>query len=338
MSGDGCTGAGGEPAPSSIRNIKSSFTDAPIWTAPPSRVVEQHGAIWAAWYPVLRSSTLKRSETARTRLHGQAIGLRHTKSGVVAWRLDTGASVAVEVHLGLVWLCLAEPEHAPTLPDGTWGEAHVISWSEVEVRSDFDQAVLGLVDPAHVPMVHRSWWWRPPSRARRVKTKHYFPSEYGFTARSGDEYASAPLYRVLGRPSISIGFRLPGLRCERILTRHFRLSNLTTVTPINQDAVILRNIIYSNRSALKVLAPLLSVLGRGFLKQDARLLEMLPVGALKRAPILFVGDADTPSAWYFRLKAALTQTRRTGRAFANPVTARSLRWNTCWLFAAALPL
>src|SRR5262245_2989039 len=30
-------------------------------------------------------------------------------------------------------------------------------------NADMDDAVVGLMDPAHVPFVHDQWWWRPPS-------------------------------------------------------------------------------------------------------------------------------------------------------------------------------
>ena len=34
-----------------------------------------------------------------------------------------------------------------------------------------DNAVVGLMDPAHVPYVHDQWWWRPPSSGKRLKQK-----------------------------------------------------------------------------------------------------------------------------------------------------------------------
>jgi phenylpropionate dioxygenase-like ring-hydroxylating dioxygenase large terminal subunit len=45
-----------------------------------------------------------------------------------------------------------------------------------------DHAVVGLMDPAHVPFVHRAWWWRAdPNLSEEVKA--FDPSPYGFTMR-----------------------------------------------------------------------------------------------------------------------------------------------------------
>ena len=40
-------------------------------------------------------------------------------------------------------------------------------------NAHIDDAVVGLMDPAHVPFVHDQWWWRPPSVGlKRKETVH----------------------------------------------------------------------------------------------------------------------------------------------------------------------
>ena len=36
-------------------------------------------------------------------------------------------------------------------------------------NAQMDDAVVGLMDPAHVPFVHNQWWWRPPSSGFKIK-------------------------------------------------------------------------------------------------------------------------------------------------------------------------
>ncbi|WP_290484878.1 aromatic ring-hydroxylating oxygenase subunit alpha, partial [Hyphomonas sp. UBA3195] len=48
------------------------------------------------------------------------------------------------------------PEFGP-LPDKPGFVIHDV------FNAHMDDAVVGLMDPAHVPFVHNQWWWRPPS-------------------------------------------------------------------------------------------------------------------------------------------------------------------------------
>lgn len=204
----------------------------------------------------------------------------------------------------------------------------MIACSEVVVETDYDQAVLGLVDPAHVPMVHTAWWWRSSDR-RRVKTKAYAPSSFGFTATAADQFASAPAYELIGSDRrITIEFRLPSTRIERVEGGRVKLLNITTVTPVAPGRVVLRNVIYSCARPLRLLYPALSALGRAFLNQDAHILRKIDGAASTRQPQLFVGPPDQPSAWYFQCKLALERGKGTPDGFVNPVRPSILQWKT----------
>lgn len=292
------------------------------------RVASHRGAPEAAWYPVCRQS--RDGGLRRVMLHGDALTVDPSgREGVSAgqgaddWQVTTA--------LGMVWARRktgVDEAAVPPLPaDDLEPDMVQVCYSLVRVATDYDQAVLGLVDPAHVPMVHNSWWWRSDP-VRKVKTKQYTPSPFGFTAVSCDAFASAPVYDLVGQDrSVSIEFRLPSARVETVRSKGFRLCNLTTVTPEVDGRIALRNLIFCNQPLLVPARPLLSWLGRRFLSQDAEILETLQSEADSGRP-LFAGPPDQPSLWYYACKRALLLAQESGAAFENPVEPSILRWRT----------
>lgn len=301
-------------------------------TGPPGglslRAAGRFGPPAHAWYPVSREGAVRRRLTVVAL--GETLTLVRGARGALS--LDRAEGWAIQVRLGLVWVrrCGGAEAATPPLIDDEAGVSTLpmIACSEIELKTDYDQAVLGLVDPAHVPMIHTAWWWRSSDR-RRVKTKHYAPSPFGFTATAADRFASAPAYRLVGSErEVTIEFRLPSMRVERVQSGGFRLVNLTTVTPTAPGHVVLRNVIYSSSRPMRLLYPVLSLLGRAFLEQDARILRLIDADASTRQPLLFVGSPDQPSAWYFQCKMALSRASLQAGAFINPVRAGVLRWRT----------
>src|SRR5262249_4464888 len=73
-------------------------------------------------------------------------------------------SFACQERDGMVWVYLPEPgtrEEAPPPPElPVFGKKYRSINYAVEFPSDVDQGVLGLLDPAHGPYVHQSWYWR----------------------------------------------------------------------------------------------------------------------------------------------------------------------------------
>jgi hypothetical protein len=56
-----------------------------------------------------------------------------------------------------------------------------------------------------------------------------------------------------------------------------------------------------------------------FVEQDRRTMEMQAEG-LKHSPhMMLIDDADRPAKWYFQLKQAYLESRRTGSEFQNPM-------------------
>ena len=275
------------------------------------------GAPIHAWYPVRAART--RTAT-RAQLHGEWIDLPATVAPDAVQTTACGGWRLIN-RLGLIWACPAGSVAPPDLPPTPEAPLALIAYSKAPARADYDQAVLGLLDPAHVPMIHNAWWWR--SQARRTKTKSYSPSPFGFTAVAADAF-----YDLVSEDRrVSIEFRLPSIRLERVTARGFELINLTTVTPQAEGDVVIRNLILCSATALRFGSPLLSAWGRTFLRQDVAILERLE-GRSPHLPLVFAGDPDRPSAFYFASKAALLRAQRDDAPYRNPVEAESLQWVT----------
>jgi phenylpropionate dioxygenase-like ring-hydroxylating dioxygenase large terminal subunit len=189
-----------------------------------------------------------------------------------------------------------------------------------------DHAVVGLMDPAHVPFVHRSWWWRAdPTLSEEVKT--FDPSPYGFTMRKHQLERETVLYRLLGRkPAVEISFQLPGVRFEHVISDRHRLCNLTTITPITETSTEVTTLFYTTLPWFKVLLPILSPLVRQFLDQDRQMVIKQQDGLKYNPSLMLIKDADTQARWYYQLKAEFAKAAAEGRAFDNPVREQVLRW------------
>ena len=95
-----------------------------------------------------------------------------------------------------------------------------------------DDAVVGLMDPAHVPFVHNQWWWRPPSTGFRVKEKQFEPRERGWAIARHQPSGNSLAYKALfgGKVTTEIAFQIPGFRWEVVENEKVRLFTLTCLT------------------------------------------------------------------------------------------------------------
>ena len=86
-----------------------------------------------------------------------------------------------------------------------------------DLPCNIDHGIIGLMDPAHGPFVHQSWWWR--SRASiHEKEKHFEPIEQGFRMTAHQPSANSAPYKLLGvygeKITTTIDFVLPNRRYE----------------------------------------------------------------------------------------------------------------------------
>jgi phenylpropionate dioxygenase-like ring-hydroxylating dioxygenase large terminal subunit len=231
---------------------------------------------------------------------------------------------------GNIWVYFgSDPGKAPeipTIPD--IGAPRYAMVETVRFPGSIDHAVVGLMDPAHGPFVHQSWWWRS-RRSIHEKAKEFVPSPWGFTMTRHAPSANSRAYRLLGgAPETEIAFRLPGIRIEHIRAGKHVLCNLTAVTPVEDGATEINHVIYWTMPWLDPLRPLLRPFVRKFLHQDRDIVALQQRGLRHAPPLLLINDADTQAKWYYRLKQEYARACDEGRDFVNPIKPRTLRWRS----------
>jgi len=231
---------------------------------------------------------------------------------------------------GNVWVFFGDaPEQAPEIPEiPGLGAALPDLYESVRMPCAVDHAVIGLMDPAHGPFVHRAWWWRSAGSIHH-KEKAFAASPYGFTMVRHKPSRNSRAYRVLGGvPETEIAFRLPSVRIEDIHAGRHRLVNLTAVTPLGPGESEINHAIYWTMPWLGPLKPLLRPFVRAFLGQDRDIMVKQQEGLRFEPTLSLVGDADQPARWYHRLKLEYQRARAENRPFVNPVKDRVLRWRS----------
>ena len=232
---------------------------------------------------------------------------------------------------GNVWVYFgADPATAPEVPqlDGFGADAAPQIVEQVRFTAAIDHAVVGLMDPAHGPFVHRAWWWRSAGSIHE-KAKAFEPSPWGFTMSRHAPSKNSRAYKLLGgTPETEIQFRLPSVRVESIWAGRHRLCNLTAITPIDDKTSEINHCIYWSAPWLSAMKPLLRPYVRAFLHQDRNIMERQQHGLAFDPPLALIDDSDTQARWYYRLKREYGRARAEGRNFANPVEAQILRWRS----------
>jgi phenylpropionate dioxygenase-like ring-hydroxylating dioxygenase large terminal subunit len=244
-------------------------------------------------------------------------------------KIRTGAYPAREVQ-GNIWVYFGtDPAGAPAIPlVPDIGERDYAMVETVRFPGTIDHAVVGLMDPAHGPFVHQSWWWRS-RRSIHEKAKAFAPSPWGFTMTRHTPSSNSRAYRLLGgAPETEIAFRLPGIRIEHIRAGRHVLCSLTAVTPIDEGATEINHVIYWTMPWLNPLRPLLRLFVRKFLHQDRDIVALQQRGLRHAPPLLLINDADSQAKWYYRLKREYARARAEGRDFVNPIKPRVLRWRS----------
>jgi phenylpropionate dioxygenase-like ring-hydroxylating dioxygenase large terminal subunit len=237
----------------------------------------------------------------------------------------------VREQQGGLWLLFgSDPAAAPPPPriEGIPDDAVPGIVESMRFSCGIDDAVVGLMDPAHGPFVHEAWWWRTRGSAHE-KAKEFVPAPYGFTMRRHPVSRNSRLYRVLGgAPETEITYRLPGVRIEHVSVGPQQFCNLTAVTPIDDASTEITHAVYWTAAWLSALKPLTRGFARAFLRQDRDVMAKQQEGLRHTRPQTLIDDADTQAKWYHRMKAEFLRSQAEGRAFRNPVEPRTLRWRS----------
>ncbi len=198
-------------------------------------------------------------------------------------------------------------------------------------NAHMDDAVVGLMDPAHVPFVHNQWWWRPPSSGFKIKEKNFVPRERGWAIERHAPSGNSKLYRMVFGDSVTteICFMLPGFRWEVVENDKARFFTLTCLTPQQAKKTRITQLTWwSNAPLLSLAKPLAGYMGRTFLRQDKRMVDLQNQGMAYQKAMLWIDDIDVQAKWYQTLKREWVACRTADRDFANPIQPRTLRWRS----------
>jgi len=199
-------------------------------------------------------------------------------------------------------------------------------------NAHMDDAVVGLMDPAHVPFVHDQWWWRPPSVGLKLKEKPFIPATRGWALARHQPSSNSLAYRMLMGSEVTteIVFQIPGFRWEIIEAKKARIFTLTCLTPVELKKTRITQITFWNNAPfLDVALPVLVPAARKFLGQDGHMVDIQNEGMrFHKGPGMWIDDIDVQAKWYLTLKKEWAASRSEGRPFNNPIEARTLKWRS----------
>lgn len=266
--------------------------------------------------------------------------------GLKADRIYAG-SYACEEHDDFVWVFIPdagppgagfvrreEPgSAAPRVP--TFGDKYNIAYLSADLPCNVDHGIIGLMDPAHGPFVHQAWWWRS-RHSIHEKQKQFQPIPNGFRMSAHTPSSNSAPYKLLrlyaDAESITttIDFVLPNLRYETIRAGKYWFSSLTTVTPVTRDRCRIDVVACWNIFRWMPLGPsLLKFVFAKFVEQDRRTMELQSEGLKHNPHLMLIDDADRPAKWYFALKAAHIEAKRTGTEMKHPMSGPvTLKWRS----------
>ena len=224
------------------------------------------------------------------------------------------------------------PEKIPPAPPlAVFSEKYRITHLACDLPSHVDQGIIGLMDPAHGPFVHSSWFWRS-RHSIHEKEKQFEPIPNGFRmSKHSPSTNSAPyqlLKKMTGEPvTTTIDFVLPNLRLEEIRSGKLWFSSRATVTPVRRDLCRIDFVAAWNLFFLPV--PIFRMFAKTFLRQDQETMIQQAEGLQHNPHLMLIDDADRPAKWYFGLKANLLESRRTGAPIKHPMDGPvTLHWRS----------
>lgn len=224
------------------------------------------------------------------------------------------------------------PSAVPELPK--FGDKFHMARFAAEMPVSVDQGIIGLMDPAHGPFVHQSWWWRS-RRSIHEKQKAFEPIPNGFRMSAHTPSSNSAPYKILkalykAPVTTVIDFVLPNMRFEQIRCGKAWFSSRATVTPIRGDLCRLDFCAAWHVPPVSAaIGTALKFFGPRFIRQDTETMTKQSIGLKHQPKLMLIDDADRPAKWYFALKAAHLESRRNGTPMVHPMSgAVTLRWRS----------
>jgi len=237
---------------------------------------------------------------------------------------------------GYVWVFVNAPgarlpETLPAVPElPVFSKNYKIVQLDCELPSHVDQGIIGLMDPAHGPFVHQSWFWRS-RHSIHDKQKQFEPIPSGFRMSAHQPSANSAPYKLLAKltgetVTTTIDFILPNLRSEVDRSGKLWFSSRATVTPVRRDLCRIDFVAAYN---IPFPVALFRPFAKRFLRQDQLTMIQQSEGLKYHPRLMLIDDADRQAKWYFGLKAALLESRITGEPLVHPMSGPvTLRWRS----------
>lgn len=228
---------------------------------------------------------------------------------------------------------VAPPTTAPRIP--TFSDKYKTARLTADLPCNVDHGIIGLMDPAHGPFVHQAWWWRS-RQSIHEKRKNFEPIPNGFRMSAHTPSSNSAPYKLLrlyadaDSITTTIDFVLPNLRLETIRAGKYWFSSLTTVTPITRSLSRIDVVAAWNIFRWIPLGPeLLKFVFAKFVEQDRQTMEDQAEGLKHNPHLMLIDDADRPAKWYFQLKSAYLESRRSGSEMKHPMAGPvALKWRS----------
>lgn len=243
-------------------------------------------------------------------------------------------SYPVHESHGMIWIYLGEKgtdaSKAPPIPalDFLPKDRGPRLTEIADFPCHLDHAVIGLMDPAHGPYVHKSWFWRN-ERSAYEKSKQFAPVPFGFKMVRHQPSKNSKAYKILGgAPTTEITFSLPCVRVEHIKVGSRNIVAFTALTPINDKVTRIHQMMYWDLPWLNLIKPLIGKFTKAFLYQDIDAVAKQQDGLRYDPSLMLIKDADQQAKWYFGLKDEWQKSQAEQREFQNPVKESVLRWRS----------
>jgi len=255
-------------------------------------------------------------------------------------------SYPCEEHDRYIWVYLPEPpapgagftptETAIPAPQvEKFGKKFQTAHLTADMPVSVDHGIIGLMDPAHGPFVHQAWWWRS-RHSIHEKKKDFEPIPSGFRMSAHTPSSNSGPYKLLriyadaDSITTTIDFVLPNMRTETIRAGKYWFSSLTTVTPITHNHCRIDVVACWNIFNWVPFGPsLLKFVFAKFVEQDRHTMELQAEGLKYNPHLMLIDDADRPAKWYFALKAAHLEAKRSGGEAKHPLSGPvTLKWRS----------
>jgi phenylpropionate dioxygenase-like ring-hydroxylating dioxygenase large terminal subunit len=297
---------------------------------PDSECPTQESFIADAWYVAMPAKRVHPGRSRTIKLFGRDMEINRGHNGELTVKGALPNTRVVDQQ-DLIWLynpCpLGQVCADPAPPPLNVPSATVRYCATVTIPASQDDAVYGLLDPAHTPFVHKSPLWRGSGK-HKLKKKLFEPLSFGWRM-AGHKPVNSDIYKLIGgQIGVHIDFELPGIRAEYIQNSKHTVLGLTALTPIDEHNTQLNHIFYWNSPILSVLRPIVPFFTKGFLQQDVYIMALRSTNLSYGGRGMLVGDSDRQFQWYMKLKREWQNSRKDRRDFVNDLKPETLYWRT----------